>query len=328
MTEATWRADGLGLQQVRGFCLVYRLQSYAQAARRLSLSVPTVWEQVRAVERQYGGALFERSGREIRPTALAELLYSSLHPLLAGFDSTFELVREQAGEGPSVITFIPGVRSMLEELGRPLKKFRDRYPQVRLRILHGDDREAQQRVASGEADLAMRLEPAPGVVLPSIEFEPAYALEYLAVLPKRDPLARRASIRLPELVSRPLVVGHPESHGRQLLEQALHREGLRSRLQVAVETDNSAFVMAAVRAGLGIGIVGGRPGGFLARRLAVRSLRGEMGQARMVFLLRRGRRLTRTLRDLIDCIRSAAGEATSSSAPGSPGRGRSRRSRT
>lgn len=302
-----WRAEGLGLRQMRAFCRVFRRLSYAAAARELRLSVPTVWEQVRAVERAYEIPLFERRGRVVRPTPAAEVLAASWEPLLAGFDSTRELVREHQGDGPRTLTLVTGVRMVLEELGPPLKRFRDRHPEVRLRLFHGDEREAERRILAEEADLALLLDPGPGSTKRALAVERAYEVEYLAVLRPGDRLGRRPSLRLADLAARPLIVGHPGTYARQLLEQALHREGLHDRMRVAVETDNAAFTMACVRAGMGVGILAGREGGFLTRGLAVRSLRRPLGQARIVFLYTKGRRPTRVLLDLMRSIREGAG---------------------
>ena len=296
-------SDALGVQQLRAFCRVFERQSYAAAARDLGLSVPTVWEQVRAVERRYGTELLERRGRRIAPTPAGELLCASLRPLLAGLDSTFERVREGAGEGPRRITLVTGVRLMLEDLGGALRAFRRRHPDVTLRVLPGDDREAERRILADEADLGLLIEPPPGRAGAGIAVEPAYEVEYLAVLPPRDPLARRRALRLRDLAARPLVVGHPGTHGRQILEAALHREGVRERLRVAVETDNSAFILACVRAGLGVGFVAGRPDGLLTRGLQVRPLRRVLGAARIAFLSKRGRQPTRAVQALKDAVR-------------------------
>jgi DNA-binding transcriptional LysR family regulator len=300
----SWHADALGIRQVRAFCLVFQHQSYAAAARELGLSVPTVWEQVRVA--QYGGeTLLERHGRIIRPTALAEFLFGLLQPLLAGFDSTFSIVREQAGEAPRTLTLVTGVRMMMEDLGLPLRAFRARHPQVVLQISHGDDREAGRRITEETADLGILLEPGPGKVGPSLSIERAYDIEFLAVMPPRDPLARRRGLQLSDLVTRPLIAGNPGTHARQRLEEALHQQGLGDRLRMAVETDNSAFVLACVRAGIGVGVVAGRESGFLSRGLVVRSLRRSLGEARIVFLLKKGRQPTRVARDLMQNVRES-----------------------
>jgi DNA-binding transcriptional LysR family regulator len=119
-------------------------------------------------------------------------------------------------------------------------------------------------------------------------------------------LARQLTLRLVDLVAYPLVVGHGGTYGRQLLEQALHHQGLSDRVQIAAETDNSAFTIACARAGMGIGIVAGRPRGFLSRDLVARSLQRQLGQAWIAFLWKKGKHLTATVHTLMRLIREGA----------------------
>ena len=50
-------------QQLRSFCETARSGSISGAAARLGLATPTVWHQVRALEREFGEPLFESHGR-------------------------------------------------------------------------------------------------------------------------------------------------------------------------------------------------------------------------------------------------------------------------
>jgi DNA-binding transcriptional LysR family regulator len=307
MIESTTKgSDGLAVQQLRSFCVVFEKQSYAAAAAELGIAVPTIWQQVRTLERRYQAVFFARRGRRIQPTSAAARLYQSLRSLLSGLDSTFELLREEDGSFPRTVTLVAGARMMLEDLGRPLKRFRDKYPQVCLRLLHGHDQAAEDLIMRDEADLALTLESGPGLVRRAVYSERAYPIDYLAVFPKRHPLASTKSVTLADLVRHPLIVGHTRTYGRQLLEQALHHEGLLDQVQVAAETDTSAFTIACVRAGMGIGIVAGRPGGFLARDLTTRSLADRLGQAWIAFLWKRGKHLTTAVQTLIELIREQA----------------------
>jgi DNA-binding transcriptional LysR family regulator len=302
-------ADGLGVQQLRSFCLVFERQSYAAAAAELRLAVPTIWEQVRTLEKRYGTTLFVRRGRRIEPTPAAAVLYQSLLSLLGGIDSTFELLREQGGDYARTVTLVTGARMMLEDLGRPLAKFRKAYPNVCLRLLHEHDKAAEELIISGEADLALTLEAAPGVVGRGVTSERAYQIDYLALFPKRHPLTSKPSLDLADLASYPLIIGHARTYGRQLLEQAFHHAGLFEQIQIVAETDNSAFTIACVRAGMGIGVVAGRPRGILARELTARSLAAHLGPAWIAFLWKRGKHLTATVKSLMHLIRQAGENA-------------------
>ncbi len=53
------RFKEMSLQQLRSFCEASRLGSLAAAADSLSLSQPTVWEQVHSLERVLGTRLLD-----------------------------------------------------------------------------------------------------------------------------------------------------------------------------------------------------------------------------------------------------------------------------
>jgi DNA-binding transcriptional LysR family regulator len=299
-------ADQLAVQQLRSFCRVCERRSYAAAARELGISVPTLWEQVRTLERRTGTLLFVRRGRRIEPTPAAEVLRHSLESLLTGLDSTFDLLRDEGGNAPRTLTLVTGARMMLEDLGRPLKKFRDQHPNICLRLMHDQAQGVEQRILSGEAELALTLEPGPGLVGRAVCSERAYPIDYLAVLPRRHSLAHKAALKLADLAPYPLIVGHAKTYGRQLLDQALHHEGLLERARIVAETDTSAFTIACDRAGMGIGIVAGRARGILSRDLVTRPLTRELGQAWIAFVWKRGRRLTPAVQSLMRLIRDDA----------------------
>src|SRR6185436_9318288 len=112
-------ADQLAIQQLRAFCCVCEKQSYAAASRELGLPIPTLWEQVRTLEKRTGALLFVRRGRNIEPTPAAQTLRHSLQSILTGLDSTFELLTEETGDFARTITVVTGARMMLEDLGPP-----------------------------------------------------------------------------------------------------------------------------------------------------------------------------------------------------------------
>ena len=296
-------ADQLSVQQLRTFCRVHELQSYSAAARELGLSVPAVWEQVQSLQSRYGTLLFEKLGRRITTTPAGELLYGALQPVLAGLDSTFDLLCEDPLAPTQPITLVCGVRMMQEELGPALRRFQRDLPTVPLRILHRDNRTAQELIASGGADLALMLRPGPGGAHDALTIETVYTVDYLAVVPRRHPLARKRRWRLGDIVSYPVIIGHSGTHVRQLFEQALHRESLSDQLQVAVETDNSAFTIACVKAGMGIGVVAGVPDGELCHKLRLESLRDELGTAKIVCQWKRGRHLSASMARLVQILR-------------------------
>src|SRR5437667_9746155 len=75
------------LRQLRGFCETARLGSLSAAAESLELTQPTVWEQVRALEREFATKLVEPHGRGCHLTEDGRILTQLIAPLVAGIDS-------------------------------------------------------------------------------------------------------------------------------------------------------------------------------------------------------------------------------------------------
>src|SRR5438093_11386242 len=75
------------LQQLRSFCETARLGSLKAAAEALGLAQPTVWEQVHALEREFGQKLVEPHGRGCQLTEAGRVLVGLAAPLVAGIDA-------------------------------------------------------------------------------------------------------------------------------------------------------------------------------------------------------------------------------------------------
>ena len=291
--------ENLQMQQLYTFRDVYESGGYAAAANQSRLSVPTIWQHIQAVERAYRVKLFEKRGRRVTPTPAADQLHEALDEILVHYESTFEMLHSD-DEQSNRVTLVAGNRMMMEDLASPLAELQ-KLSSSQLMIRQGNNKRAEELLLAGEADLALSLAPTPEKMSGRIHYEAAYRVDFLAVAPKRHAFAKSPSSSLRELVKHPLVVTAPGTHGRDALEQALHREQLEAN--VLVETDNSGFTIACVQAGMGLGILAGRPDGPLCRRLVSRSLRRQLGSREIVFMWRKGRRLTPAMTGVIEMIR-------------------------
>ncbi len=292
----------LTLPQLRSFCEVCRLGSYAAAARQLLLTTPAVWEQIQALERHYGLPLLVRRGNSIRPTPDGRQLLEMLQPLLAGLDSTKSVLQQQTAGPPAALSFATHLRVLTDDISRGLARFRRAFPQVRLHVVYtGND--VDQRVAEGTADVGLSLEPGPDVPCrPTLVYEPAGQIDYLLVAPPRHPLLSRRTLTLRHILEHPLVLADAGGYSRRRVEEALHLHALASRLSLAVETSSDEYTLSCVRAGMGVGITVGTGRGVIYRGLGVRPLRRWLGAARVGFLWKRGAHLPPATRSLADAI--------------------------
>jgi DNA-binding transcriptional LysR family regulator len=298
------------LQQLRSFCVVARLGSYAAAARELQLTSPAIWEQIHTLEGHYKQRLLVRRGNGVALTNNGEQLLTHLQPILAGLDSTQAALEEHAGQSPRILTVATNLRVLVEEIAVALGRFQNRRPDIRLQLIFTSN-DVDARIAEGSADVGFTLEPGPDEApLLSVAYEPAGEVDYLLVMPQGHPLASRRTLRLAHIVEERLVLAYKTAYSRRRVEEVFHRHDLTDRLRVAAETSSDEYTLPCVRAGLGVGITVGKGRGPLYQGLAVRSLRRWFGTARLGFLWKRGAHILTPQRELALDIESVVAGRT------------------
>ncbi len=237
----------------RVFLAVLEEGSLSGAARRLGLSHPTVRSRIEALERELGAVLFTRSVNGLTPTETARALGAPARTMAMASELFVRQAsapeREVAGTVRISVPDFMGV----EVMPAMLATLRERHPAIRIELSLSN---LPADLLSQEVDLAVRTMP-----------------------PKQEALVARkvASIALGLFATR----GYLEAHGTpsSLADLAGHAfigpdrsradlalvdrlGGSISREQLALRTDSHPAQLAAIRAGLGIGVcqvpVGGR----------------------------------------------------------------------
>ncbi|MGO4330782.1 LysR family transcriptional regulator [Cupriavidus sp. M-11] len=151
-TEA---GQDLTLKALATFVAVARTGSVSGAAAQLGLAQSAISRQVAELERMFGGALFYRTGRGVRPTTLAAQVLADAEPLLAGARQLVESARGEAGNVGGMVTLglVPAVAPLLSS--RLYAAVQERLPAVRLRIVEGYSGEIETRLTQGSIDLAV-----------------------------------------------------------------------------------------------------------------------------------------------------------------------------
>ena len=237
-------------RQLAAFCAVVERRSFSQAADRLGVTQPAVSLQVRALEKRLGTQLLDRSGRRVEPTEAGWRLYRGAQRMLALED---QLVAEVAasGEGALAGDLVLGASTGPAAVVVPvvLGEFQRQNPDVRVFLTVSDTHSVVERVAARELEL--------GIVGAArrhrgVRFEPFFSDEVILVCPPGHRFADRA-VTLAELREEPLILMQEGAGVRQIVEDALRRQGIRLRdLDVRLELGLQESVRRAVEAGYGV----------------------------------------------------------------------------
>src|SRR5262249_55433260 len=146
---------GVQLEQIRSFCRVARLGSFVAVAHELGLSPPTVWRQVRALERECKTQLLVRKGRSVQLTPEGRLALELLEPHLTGIESVRELLHQRPNNPPRQLPVASTSMLLADYLGEPLQEFAQAEPSVMLSLLNEPADQSLQHVLAGEADVGV-----------------------------------------------------------------------------------------------------------------------------------------------------------------------------
>ena len=241
----------LGIVTLRSFVAVADCGGFQRAATTLHLSQGAVSQHVRRLESALGRTLVERDGRGSRFTTDGEALLSQARRILALHDETLDAFDVESAPTLTIGSTEHAAAQLLPELASALTAT---FPacQVRFRI----DRGAQLRsaLADGRIDLALLLGPADG---PDARTVGELGLTWYSAPGWPAP-------RPGEPI--PLVAFDDPCALRTRALETLTAHDLRP--EVTCESAHLAGMQAAVRAGLGVGLMatlGRSPDGLVAR---------------------------------------------------------------
>jgi DNA-binding transcriptional LysR family regulator len=291
-------------QQLRSFCEAVREQGFAGAAARLGISRPAVWQQVRALEREFGADFLVRRGGRLELTREGRLLSELAGPLVAGFDSIRQAFDERRAEEPRRMTVATTSGLLAGLLREPIRDFRRRHPSVQLGFLDRVSSEAVRLVAEGKADLGVvgHLEEEPEH--PLLAYEIVASVPFHAVFPPGHALDRKPRIGLRDLLAHPLVLMAKGSRARTRVDRVLREAGVEGGLRLSMDTTNALMILEFVKLGLGVGIASFVASAAPRWRLAARDVSRLFGRERVAVVRRKDGERGRTTEDFLSALRA------------------------
>ena len=244
------------LPQLRSFCLTATAGSFTAAAKAQGLSVPAVWQQVRALERELGATLVRRRGWTVEITEEGRVLLELVQPHVTGLDSLARLFESRRAELPQKLTVVSTHGLMAYHLPVPVQEFTRRHPGIQLR-LRADIRPAElvQMLEQGEADLALlaydRDEPRSRY----LHYEDLFEMRLFLLTSPDHPLSRKKRLGLADLLQYPLLAEPEGSLVRKVLERMLRRQDRADGIHIVTESATLDILRRYVALGVGISLM-------------------------------------------------------------------------
>jgi DNA-binding transcriptional LysR family regulator len=229
----------------RIFLAVLEAGSFSAAARRLAVTHPTVRSRIEALERALGAVLFVRSTSGLMATDLAEALRQ---PAKAMADASLSFQREAASsEGISGIVrmSVPEIMGT-EVMPKMLAGLRVKYPDLKIELVLND---AVADLLTREVDLAIRtVTPAQNALVAR-----KAATIPLGLFASAGYLQRRGIPKTLSDLGKHDLIGPDQNRADWSVAASL---GLTACSRgFVVKTDSHSAQIAAIRQGVGIGVI-------------------------------------------------------------------------
>lgn len=238
------------IADLRAFVTVGEMQSFAAAAKALHLSQPALSRRISHLEDMLGVRLFDRTTRSVALTLLGGRFLGEMRGLVEDLDRSVLSLRDAADLEAGDVTIGCVFSAVHHFLPPVIRAFRQKHPNVLVRIIEEGADEVLASVKHGEADLAVNYI---GMQDPEVEFTPLLKEPYVLACPAGHPLARRRSVRWEELAQYPLARVSHASRNRLFIDQALAE--LPPLPRPTIEVRHVSTLIGLVESGLGLAVV-------------------------------------------------------------------------
>jgi DNA-binding transcriptional LysR family regulator len=235
----------LSLHQLRCFLATFEHGSLTAAAEQLGYAQPSVSEQVKALERSLGTALFHRVGRGVVPTGAAETLRPHAERTIAAAEEARRAVTSARALETGTIRFGMFGTARLYLGAALVADVLERHPGVRVELIGQNSSEVQEQLRRGHLEAAMIALP---VVSDGLEVTPIARDELVYVSIDPDHLAGPVTAR--QLAQAPLVMPETtwraEDSTRVILRQMLQEAGESATTRIEVEDVETAVELVGL----------------------------------------------------------------------------------
>jgi DNA-binding transcriptional LysR family regulator len=261
------------IRQLQYFICVAEHLNFTEAAKQMYTAQSAISQQIKDLEEQLGVRLFNRNKRTVELTSAGSAFLKEAIEIVEKTKRAVEIARkaEEGLIGSLSIGFLsPSARTFL-----PLhvKKFRERYPKVELKLNHYNHGALNEAILANELDIAITT----SFGLPNLadlQMKKIHTEKHMLVVHTDHPLAKRTNVHLSEIRNDPLILiardEAPQTY--DLIKKMCMENGFRPN--IVSETRFLDTNLLLVEGGLGVTILPSSMKAFASSKVLFLDLEG------------------------------------------------------
>ena len=245
----------MNLNQLEYFVTAAETLNFTRAAAKCYISQTAMTQQIRALEKTVGTALFLRDNHHVELTAAGKVLLNEAHLILERSNEALRMARlaSEGIAGEITIGFIRGYGQ--SDLFDTIRSFHRTYPNIKIRLMKENSSILMNALEKKECDVVFSI--ASKNVNPLI-FEHRYLKSYpvMGVLYADHPLSFRSFLTYGDLEKECFIMMQPSDRSRDQMEESMliyERGGYLPNV-AAVEGDQEKLLLM-ISAGMGISLL-------------------------------------------------------------------------
>ena len=243
----------MNLQQLRYLCAVVdHGLNVSVAADALFTSQPGISKQIRQLEDELGVPIFIRQGKRLAAlTAGGEVIVATARRALQELNNLKRVGAEFKSEDTGALAIATTHTQARYVLPPVLKRFAERYPNVRLLLHQGNPAQVAEQTERADVDVGIATEALADY--PGLVSLPCYTWNRCVLVPKGHPLGKVRPLTLEALARYPIVTYDFSFTGRSQINAAFAAKGIEPN--VVLTALDSDVIKTYVELGLGVGII-------------------------------------------------------------------------
>lgn len=270
------------LRQLEYFVAVAEEANFTRAAARVHISQSGVSAQIRALERELGVELIDRSGGTATLTTAGQAALTQARATLAAAGSVKQSVDEVNGLLRGSLTIGMVTACTVPQLFDALARFHAAHPGVDLALHEDNSDRLVASIRSGDLDLALV-----GIAATPDGLESMVVIDesIVAAVPAEHPLAAQRDATLAEVCEYPIVALPPGTGVRTVFDRDCAGSGLTPSITLQASAPDAVADLAA--RGLGVAILSRSMAQFYGDKLVAVELTDSHTAAMLALVWRR-----------------------------------------
>lgn len=189
----------MDIKKLVTFVNLVETKNFTKTAKAIHATQLTVTHDINAIEDEIGVKLFNRNKRYVNVTKNGKDFYQKIRPLINNYYSAVQEIQKKDKEESLQINFGYSYNPFNDKyIPLWIKQFQIKFPQVKFELVNLNRNELKQQLVSNDLDIMLTtgLE---AKDLSNVNIYPIKSEFFKAIVPRNNPLSKRAMIKLTDL---------------------------------------------------------------------------------------------------------------------------------